>query len=93
MSFPGKRKALTQLNVSDAITPKTRAAAHKAMRPLGALWEQCRAAGPISKIPVGCVTLLLNSAADATMDFMSQDPKHARKHCKDGFDAAWRMMT
>ncbi|WP_041597493.1 TetR/AcrR family transcriptional regulator [Granulicella tundricola] len=92
VSFPDKRKALSQLNVSDAITPETRAAAHKAMRPLGALMEDCRAAGPMSKVPMGFVALLLNSAADATMDFMSQEPKHARKHCMDGFDAVWRMM-
>jgi AcrR family transcriptional regulator len=91
--FPEKRKALTQLNVSDAITLETRAAAHEAMRPLGVLMEQCRAVGPMSKVPMGFVAMLLNSSADATMDFMSQDPKHAKKHCKDGFDAVWRMLT
>ncbi len=93
VAFPEKRKALTQLNVSDAITPETHAAAHKAMRPLGALMEHCRAAGPMSKVPMGFVAMLLNSAADATMDFMRKEPKHAKKHCKDGFDAVWRMMT
>jgi AcrR family transcriptional regulator len=93
VSFPEKRKALAQLNVSDAITPEIRAAAHKAMRPLGVLMEHCRAAGPMSKVPMDFVAMLLNSAADATMDFMSQDPRHAKKHCKDGFDAVWRMMT
>ena len=93
VSFPEKRKALTHLNVSDAITQETRAAAHKAMRPLGVLMEHCRAAGPMSKVPMGFVAMLLNSAADATMDFMSQDPKHAKKLCKDGFDAVWRMIS
>ncbi|RRA48987.1 TetR/AcrR family transcriptional regulator [Acidipila sp. EB88] len=93
VAFPEKRKALTQLDVSDAITPETRAAAHRAMRPLGALIEHCRAAGPMSKVPAGFVAMLLNAAADATMVFMTQDPKHARRHCKDGFDAAWRMLS
>ncbi len=92
-SFSEKRKALTQLNVSDVITPETRAAAHKAMRPIGAWMEHCRAAGAMSKVPMAFVAMLLNSAADATMDFMSQDPKHAKKHCKAGFDAVWRMIV
>ena len=92
VSFPEKRKALTHLEVSDAITPETRAAAHKAMRPLGVLMEHCRAAGPMNKVPMSFVATLLNSAADATMDSMSQDPRQAKKLCKDGFDAVWRMV-
>lgn len=93
VTFPEKRKALTQLNVSDAITPVTRAAAQKAMRPLGELMEHCRAAGPMSKVASAFVATVLNSVADATMEFMSQDPENARKHCKDGFEAVWRMLT
>jgi hypothetical protein len=27
------------------------------------------------------------------MDFMVQDPTHADKHCKVGFDALWRVLT
>ncbi len=92
VAFPEKRRALAQLNVSDAITPETRAAAHKAMRPLGELMEHCRSAGPMSKVPPAFVAMLLNSVADATMDFMSQDPKNAKKRCNDGFEAVWRML-
>lgn len=92
VAFPEKRKALTQLNVSDAITPETRAAAHKAMKPLGELLEHCRAAGSMSNVPMSFLTALVNSVADGTMEFMSQDPKNAKKHCKTGFDAVWRMV-
>jgi hypothetical protein len=35
----------------------------------------------------------MNSVAEATMDFMVQDPKSAKKHCKAGFDALWRMLA
>jgi AcrR family transcriptional regulator len=93
VAFPEKRKALTLLDVSDVITAETRATAHKVMRPLGELMERCRAMGPMSKVPMPFVSLLLNSAANATMDFMSQDPSNARRHCKEGFEAAWRMMA
>ena len=92
VTFPEKRKALSQLNVSDVISAETRFSAHKAMRPMGELLDHCRAAGPMSKAPVAFVATLMNSVADGTMEFMSQDPKNARKHCKNGFDALWRMI-
>ena len=92
VTFPEKRNALTQLDVSEAITPKTRAAAQTMMRPLGELMEHFRAAGPMSKVPPVFVGVLLNSVADATMEFMSQDPENEKKHCKDGFEAMCRML-
>ncbi|HEX8800785.1 MAG TPA: TetR/AcrR family transcriptional regulator, partial [Terriglobales bacterium] len=90
---PEKRKALAQLNVSDEILPETRAAAHKAMRPLGEVLERSRAAGPMCKVPISFVSMLLNSVAEGTMEYMVQDPKNAKKHCKVGFDAVWRMIA
>ncbi len=93
VAFPEKRKALTQLNVSEEITPETRAVAQKAMRPLGEVLEHCRAAGPMSKVPISFLAMLVNSVADGTMEFMTQDPKNAKKHCKAGFDAVWRMVA
>jgi hypothetical protein len=34
----------------------------------------------------------MNSVADATMDYMTQDPLNAKKHCNAGFNALWRMV-
>jgi AcrR family transcriptional regulator len=93
VSFPEKRRALAQLSVSDEITPETRAAAHKTMARMGELLERSRAQGPMSKAPMSFVVLLMSSVAEATMDFMTQDPKNAKKHCKTGFDALWRIVT
>ena len=93
VSFPEKRRALAQLSVSDEVTPETRAAAHKTMARIGELLERSRAQGPMSKAPMGFVVLLMSSVAEATMDFMTQDPKNAKKHCKTGFDAVWRIVT
>jgi AcrR family transcriptional regulator len=88
-----KRRALAQLNVSDEITPATRAAAHKAMGRLAELLEQARANGPMRNAPMGFVAAIMNSLAEATMDFMIHDPANAKKHCKAGFDALWRAIT
>lgn len=47
----------------------------------------------MSKVTISFVAMLANAAADGTMEFMTEDPKNARKHCKAGFDAVWRMVT
>jgi hypothetical protein len=93
VSFPEKRRALAQLSVSDEITLETRAAAHKTMARFGELLERSRAQGPMSKAPMSFVLMLMSSVAEATMDFMTQDPKNAKKHCKTGFDALWRIVA
>ena len=90
---PQKRKALTQLAVSDEITSETRAAGHKTMEPVAELLERARAIGAMQKAPKGFVAALMNSIAEATMDFMTQDPANAKKYSREGFDALWRMLS
>jgi AcrR family transcriptional regulator len=93
VSNPQKRHALKQLSVSDEITPQSRAAGHKMMAPVADLLERARAHGPMQKVSMGFLVALMNSVAEATMDFMTQDPGNAKKHSKEGFDALWRMLT
>jgi AcrR family transcriptional regulator len=93
ISNPEKRRALAQLSVSDEITPETRAAGHKMMAPVADLLERARAHGPMQKVSMGFLVALMNSVAEATMDFMTQDTGNAKKHSKEGFDALWRMLT
>ena len=93
LASPEKRRTLALLGVSDQITPATRATAHKFMTPFAELIEQSRAHGPLSKSPMSFVTALMNSIADATMDYMIQDPSNAETHCKQGFDALWRILS
>jgi AcrR family transcriptional regulator len=92
-SSPEKRRALAQLSVSDEITLETRARGHKSMAVIGELLEQSRANGPMRNAPMGFVVTLMNSVAEATMDFMTQDQANAKDRCKDGFDALWRMIA
>ena len=93
VSYPEKRRALAQLGVSDEITPETRAAGHKTMAGVAELLEHIRANGPMRKAPMGFVVAIMNSIAEATIDFMTQDSTHASKHCNEGFDALWRVMA
>jgi AcrR family transcriptional regulator len=92
VSNPEKRRALAQLGVSDEITQATRAAGHKTMAGIGELLERSRANGPLRDAPMGFVLALMNSLAEATMDFMAHDPTNAKRHCKVGFEALWRVI-
>ena len=93
VSNPEKWRVLAQLGVSDEIAPATRAAGHKTMAGIGELLELSRAHGPLRKTPMGFVVAIMNSLAEATMDFMIHDPTNAKKHCRVGFDALWRVLT
>ena len=93
VSHPEKRRALAQLSVSDEITPASRDAGHKTMAGIAELMERCRANGSMRKVPMAFVAAIMNSLAEATMDFMIHDPTHATKHCKVGFDALWRVIA
>ena len=90
---PHKRKALAQLNVSEEITAETRMAAHKAMAPLAEFLERGLAHGPMKDAPLAFVVAIMNSIAEATMDFMVEDPINADEHCKTSFNAFWRMIA
>ena len=93
LAYPDKRRVLAQLDVSDAILPETRSAGHTAMAGVAELLERSRANGPMQKAPKRFVFSLMNSVAEATMDFMVEDATHARKHCMEGFEALWRMVA
>jgi AcrR family transcriptional regulator len=92
VTFPEKRQALAQLFVSGEIIAESRAAGHKMMADLAELADRSRANGPIRKAPLGFVLSIMNSVAEATMDYMTQDAPNAKKHCRESFDALWRMV-
>lgn len=93
VSYPEKRRALAQLEVSDEITPETRAAGHKIMAGIAELLERSRVHGPLRGAPKEFALRIMNSVAEATMDFMTQDTAHAEQHCKEGFEALWRVVA
>src|SRR6202161_3370411 len=81
---PEKRRALAQLGVSDEITPATRAAGHKTMAKIAELMERCRLNGPMRDAPMGFVSAIMRSLAEAAMGRMAHERAHAKKHCKAG---------
>jgi AcrR family transcriptional regulator len=90
--YPQKRAVLAQLAVSEDMTPATRQAGHQAMGGLAGLLERVRAGGPMRDAPMGFVVAIMNGVAEATIDFMAQEPDRAELHCQAGFDAMWRII-
>ncbi|MGH3247613.1 MAG: TetR/AcrR family transcriptional regulator [Trebonia sp.] len=91
-SNPDKRRALALLSVSDDIAPQTRAASHLAMAEIAEMLERARAGGPMPDAPMEFVVAIMNSLAEATMDFMVSDPARADEHSRVGFDALYRVV-
>ncbi len=92
-SNPEKRSALAQLIVSDQITPETRVAGLKIMAGFEDLIEQIRIGGSLRNAPKSFIAAILNALAETTMDFMINDPAHAKKHCMVGFETFWRAVN
>jgi AcrR family transcriptional regulator len=92
-SFPEKRKALARLNVAGEITAESRLVGHQTMAGIAVLLERSRENGPMRHAPLGLVVTLMSAVAEATIDYMSQDPARAEQHSKAGFDALWRMVA
>jgi AcrR family transcriptional regulator len=89
---PDKPRALAQLELSEEITPETRADAHKTMAPLGSLFELIRTNGPLREAPADFAVAIFTALTTATIDCMIHEPDRAGFHCKTGFEAFWRAV-
>lgn len=88
-----KRRALEQLAVSDAITSESRAIGHRAMAGVAMVLARTRDIGPMRSAPPGFVVGLMNAVAEATVNFIVQDPADADFYSRTGFEALWRMIS
>jgi len=55
--------------------------------------EEARSKGPMRDAPMEFVVAMMNSLAEATMDFTINDPANADAHRRVGFDALWRIVN
>ncbi len=92
-SCPEKRRTLAQLDVSDDITAQSHHAASHTLAGVRELLDRSREHGPLRDAPPEFVVALMSGLADATIDFMIQDPANADKHSMVAFDAFWRIFV
>ena len=88
-----KRRTLVLLGTSDEITQRSRHVGHQSMAGIAELMEHVKARGPMRDASLAFVSALMNATADATIDFIMNDPPNAERHCKAGFDALWRIIA
>ena len=55
--------------------------------------EEARSKGPMRDAPMEFLVAMMNSLAEATMDFTINDPGNADVHRRVGFDALWRIVS
>lgn len=91
-SYPEKRRALMQLNVSDEVRQASREIVRCGYGEITALVERARENGPMHTAPFGLFAALMSAVAEATIDFINQDPANADAHRQTSFDALWRMI-
>jgi AcrR family transcriptional regulator len=92
-SFPEKRRALAQLEVSDDITAGSHQIVSSAFSGIAGLLERSRVNGPMRDAPLSFVLTLTSAVADATIDAMIADPDQADTKARIAFDAVWRMLA
>ncbi|SPF47973.1 Bacterial regulatory s, tetR family protein [Candidatus Desulfosporosinus infrequens] len=92
-SCPEKRRALVHLGVSDDITSDSRQTGRDALAGITKLLERSRENGPMRNAPLGFIVSMVDALADATIDYMINDPANADKHCMVAFNAIWRMIV
>jgi AcrR family transcriptional regulator len=92
-TYPEKRRALAQLDVSDEIVTPTHQTASQALTGIAGIMERSRENGPMRDAPLAFVVALANALAEATIDFILRDPDNADAHSRSGFDALWRMIA
>ncbi len=92
-AHPLEHKAMTQLRVSERVTPKTKKIGAQAFAEINQTIREILAAGALKDQPPAFAAAILGAMADTTMDFIARDPRRAKHYTKAGFEAFWRAVT
>jgi AcrR family transcriptional regulator len=93
VSNPSKRRAQSQLKVSDLVKKQTLDSAYKYAAPVYDLIQRASAQGALRDAPWIYVGALIHDWAATTTDFMISHPLEADQYCKRGFDTIWRALN
>jgi AcrR family transcriptional regulator len=93
VAFPDKRRAVTQLAVSDRLSEQTRAIGLEAFADVSEMMETSIASGVLRDQPPAFVAAIMGSLADTTMEFIERDPAQAGRYRDAGFEAFWHAVA
>jgi AcrR family transcriptional regulator len=92
LQFPEKRKVSMQLNVSDVITPETRARTAGERGAVDATLAELGSRGALRGLPSGFAAAAMMAMQEATMDFIAKRPKERKELVQRGFHVLWRAL-
>jgi AcrR family transcriptional regulator len=90
---PQKRKAMSQLTVSDRITPQTKEVGMAGFSQINAMMQESVAGGALKDQPSAFVGAIMSSLAETTMEFILREPAMAERYKSAGFDAFWAAIA
>ncbi len=88
-----QRKAMSQLAVSDRITPATRELGGAAFVEIGAMLQEVLAGGALCDQPLEFAGAVMESLAEATLSFIAREPKDVETYKHAGFAAFWGAVS
>jgi AcrR family transcriptional regulator len=92
IDFPEKRKASVQLNVSDLITPETRARTAAERGAVDATLSELGARPALRGLPPGFAAAVMSAMQEATLDFVAKQPKQREQLIERAFQVFWRAL-
>jgi AcrR family transcriptional regulator len=90
LQFPEKRKVSMQLNVSDVITPETRAKTAADRGAVDQTLSELGARGAMRGLPAGFAGSSMAALQEATMEFIAKQPKQRKELMEKAFHVWWR---
>ena len=92
IAFPDKRKVSAQLNVSNAITPETRAKTAAGREAIEATLRELDSREALQGLPAGFAAAAMAAMREVTMEFIGKQPKRRAELMEQGFRVFWRAM-
>lgn len=90
IEFPERRKASIQLNVSNIVTPETRARTATERAAIDAALSQLEARETLRGLPAGFAATAMAAMQEATMDLIARYPKRRKALTEQAFKFFWR---
>jgi len=92
IEFPEKRKVSVQLNLSDVITPETRARTAEERQLIDTTLAELGSSSALRDLPAGFAGTTMAAMQEATMDFILRQPKQRKKLIEQAFQVFWRAV-
>jgi AcrR family transcriptional regulator len=92
IEFPEKRKVSVQLNVSDLITPETRARTAAERGTVDRTLSELGTRGALRGLPAGFAAATMAAMQEATMECIAKQPRQRKALIERAFQVFWRAV-